>query len=314
MIEVNGLSKTFGTTTALRDVSFTVARGEIVGLLGPNGAGKSTMMRVLTGYIPPTSGTARVAGFDVQERPLEVRRRIGYLPETPPVYAEMTVLGYLRFIAELRELPRGEIAGRIRAVMAQVGIAAVSHRVIGHLSKGYRQRVGLSQALLHDPELLILDEPTVGLDPKQVVEIRSMIRELAAKHTVVLSSHILPEVSAICTRIIIIDRGRIVAINTQDELERSLKGTQSLHVALKGPEAEVEAAVRGLAGVASVKLLGTRDGAAACTVESERGRDVREEVFNLAAQRRWPIMEMRPEAMSLEEVFLRLTTQEVVQP
>lgn len=313
MIHVSNLHKTFGTTSALRDVSFEVARGEIVGLLGPNGAGKSTMMRVLTGYLPPTSGTARIGGLDVQEHPIEVRRRIGYLPETPPVYTELTVSSYLGFIADLRELPRAAIKDRIAAVMAQVGVTAVSHRVIGHLSKGYRQRVGLAQALLHDPELLILDEPTVGLDPKQVVEIRAVIRELAARHTVILSSHILPEVSQICSRIIIIDRGRIVAINTQAELERSLKGTQSLFVAMRGPEADVAAALRGLTGVASVSLrtpASEERPEVGYSVESERGKDLREDLFHLAASRRWPIVEMRPEAMSLEEVFLQLTTRE----
>lgn len=307
MIEVSRLTKRFGATVALNDVSLHVERGEIIGLLGPNGAGKSTMMRVLTGYLPPSAGSARVAGHDVQEEPLAVRRHIGYLPETVPVYTDLTVEQYLRFIADLRELPADGIPAAMADAMDRTGVAHVAHRLIGHLSKGYRQRVGLAQALIHRPDLLILDEPTVGLDPKQVVEIREVIRELASRHTVVLSSHILPEVSAICTRIIVIDGGRIVAVDTQERLEQRLKGAESLYVELKAPAAEALAALKGLPGVKSAAAAPDGRG---LTVEADLGRDVREAVFNLAAARKWPMVELRPVSMSLEEVFLRLTTRE----
>ena len=307
MIEVTALTKRFGTITALHDVSFRVGRGEIVGLLGPNGAGKSTMMRVLTGYLPPSEGTARVAGHDVQEEPIEARRHIGYLPETVPVYGELTVRDYLRFIADLRELPRAGVADRIGRVMEQTGVAHVAHRVIGHLSKGYRQRVGLAQALIHDPDLLILDEPTVGLDPTQVVEIRSVIKELARGHTVVLSSHILPEVSAICSRIIVIAGGRIVAEDTQANLEKRLKGAERITAVLKGPQADIEAAVRGLPGVRAVTTAPGADGTVEVKVETELGRDIREELSLLAGTRRWPLLALAQDTMSLESMFIQLT-------
>ncbi len=309
MIEVEGLRKTFGTNVALRDVSLRVERGEIVGLLGPNGAGKTTMMRVLTGYLPPSAGTARVAGYDVQEQPIAARRHVGYLPETVPVYPELTVRDYLSFIAELRELPRGEIRARMDRIMEQTGIAHVAHRIIGHLSKGYRQRVGLAQALLHDPDLLILDEPTVGLDPSQVVEIRSLIRELARQRTVILSSHILTEVSQICTRIAVIVRGRIVAVDTQSELERRLKGAERLHVELRAPAADAAAAIRALAGVTAVREIAATSDGAALAIDSDLGRDLREDVSRLALDRRWPILNLRQETMTLEEMFLKLTAE-----
>jgi ABC-2 type transport system ATP-binding protein len=306
MIAVDHLFKRFGSNTALNDVTFAVNAGEIVGLLGPNGAGKTTVMRVLTGYLPPTSGTARVAGFDVQETPIAARKRIGYLPETVPVYSELTVNSYLRFIADLREIPRSSMNARIATCMEQVGIGSVSHRLIGHLSKGYRQRVGLAQALLHDPDILILDEPTVGLDPKQVVEIRQVIRELALRRTVILSSHILPEVSQICSRIIIIDAGQIVAEDTQAGLEKRLKGTERLFVILKAPIEDALTAIRAIPGVRSAVAEGP-DGIA---ITAELGRDLREDVAGLATNRRWPILELRPVSMSLEQVFLKLTTRE----
>jgi len=307
MISVNSLTKRFGSTVALDGVSFEIARGEIVGLLGPNGAGKTTMMRVLTGYLPPSEGRATVAGLDVQENPIEVRRRIGYMPETVPIYGELTAASYLRFIADLREIPKAGMMGRIGSVMQQVGVTDVSGRILGHLSKGYRQRVGLAQALLHSPDILILDEPTVGLDPKQVVEIRTLIRELATRHTVMLSSHILPEVSQICTRIMVIDRGRIVAVDTQEGLEKRLKGGEMLYVEFRGPREEALGQVRSMAGVKSANPAPDGPG---ILVETDLGRDVRAELFEMAVSRRWPIAELRPVSMSLEEVFLRLTTRE----
>jgi len=307
MIEVEGLRKIFGTTVALDEVSFRVERGEIVGLLGPNGAGKTTMMRVLTGYLPPTAGRVRVGGHDVGEEPIEVRRLIGYLPETVPVYAELTVRDYLKFAADLRELPRIDVPDRMAVAMRQTGISDIGHRVIGHLSKGYRQRVGLAQALLHSPELLILDEPTVGLDPSQVVEIRSLIKELATHRTVILSSHILSEISQICTRVIVIHRGRIVAIDTQEDLERKLKGAEHVFVQLRAPANEALEAIRALPGIRSVAPAEAAAGTAAFSIECELGRDVREDLSRLALDRHWPILDLRSVAMSLEDMFLKLT-------
>ncbi len=310
MIEVNGLRKTFGATVALDDVTFSVGAGEIVGLLGPNGAGKTTMMRVLTGYLPPSAGSARVAGFDVQAQSIEVRKRIGYLPETVPLYGEMTVSSYLKFVADLHEIPRPELGAALERVMAQTGILDVSHRVIGHLSRGYRQRVGLAQSLLHQPEILILDEPTVGLDPKQVVEIRQLIKELASRHTVILSSHILPEVSQICSRVIIINRGRIAAIDTQEELEKRLQVSERLFVVISGPKEEVRQALAGLPGVTEVRPEPETEGGSAFAIECEHGAGVREAISRAAAQRQWHILEMRGISMSLEDMFLRLTGSE----
>jgi len=307
MIQVDRLTKRFGTTVALNDVSLRVERGEIVGLLGPNGAGKTTMMRLITGYLAPTSGTVRVSGHDVQEEPLEVRRSIGYLPETVPIYGELTVREYLRFTAALHDLPTDGLDAKIAACMGQTGTADVAHRLIGHLSKGFRQRVGVAQALLHDPDLLILDEPTVGLDPTQVVEIRQLIRELARDHTVVLSTHILPEVSQICTRVIIIDRGRIVAVGTQEELEKSLKGAERIRVELQGAGQDTADAIGRIPGVKGVRA-GEETGV--FLVESELGRDIRGELFGLATRNGWTILELRTVEMSLEEMFSRFTRPE----
>jgi len=307
MIEVRELRKQFGTTVALDDVSFRVERGEVVGLLGPNGAGKTTMMRVLTGYLPPTAGTVRVGGHDVREAPIDVKRLIGYLPETVPVYAELTVREYLQFAADLREVPKAEVADRMARAMGQTGTADVAHRVIGHLSKGYRQRVGLAQALLHDPALLILDEPTVGLDPSQVVEIRVLIRELATHRTVILSSHILSEVAQICTRVIVIHRGRIVGHDTVADLEKRLKGAERVFIQVRAPAVEALEAIRALPGVKSVTPAEAQEGTAAFQIECELGRDVREDVSRLALDRHWPILDLRSVAMTLEEMFLKLT-------
>ncbi|BDG08899.1 ABC transporter ATP-binding protein [Anaeromyxobacter paludicola] len=225
MIEVSNLTKRYRDLTAVDGLSFTVGKGEVVGFLGPNGAGKSTTMRILTGFLPATSGTARVAGFDVFEEPLEVKRRIGYLPESPPVYVDLTVRAYLRFCAELKQLPRARVPGEVDRVAARTGVDGVMDRVIGNLSKGYRQRVGLAQALLGDPEVLVLDEPTVGLDPLQIREVRTLIRSLAGKHTVILSTHILPEVAMTCEKVLVVNRGRLVDYDTLGGLiEKHLPG------------------------------------------------------------------------------------------
>ena len=307
MIKVSNLTRRFGTTVALDGVSMGVEKGEIVGLLGPNGAGKTTMMRIITGYLAPTSGTVSVGGYDVKENSLDARKCIGYLPETVPVYSELTVREYLNFTGALHDLTPPQIEAKIGPCMERTGVAGVSHRLIGHLSKGYRQRVGLAQALLHDPELLILDEPTVGLDPTQVVEIRGLIKELSRSHTVILSSHILPEVSHICSRVIIIDHGKIVGVGTQEELERSLKGAENIVVQFKEAGPETESALRSISGVSGVRAGPEPN---SFLVESNLGNDIREEIFKLAMARRWSILELRAVEMGLEEVFRRLTRKE----
>ncbi len=252
MIEVNHLTKRYGRVTAVDDVSFRVERGEILGFLGPNGAGKTTTMRILTGYMPATEGSAVVAGFDVFEQPLDAKRRTGYLPETPPLYPEMTVREYLDFVAHLKGVPSAERRPRVEAVMERTRIADMRDRHCGKLSKGYRQRVGLAQAILHNPEVLILDEPTAGLDPKQIIETRELIKELAGDHTIILSTHILPEVSQTCQRVVIINKGRVVAVDTPANLTKRLRGSEVLHVEVDAgrgrPAGALRAAARGDAG------------------------------------------------------------------
>src|SRR6266540_4247241 len=261
MIEVEHLTKNYGLVTAIRDVTFSVAPGQIVGFLGPNGAGKSTAMRILACFMPASSGAARVAGYDVFRESMEVRRRIGYLPESVPLYTDMRVAPYLDFVAEVKGVPRAERRGKVADVMDRCMVADVQNRLIGKLSKGYRQRVGLAQAIVSDPEVLILDEPTIGLDPKQITEIRALIRSLAGQHTVILSTHILPEVSMVCDGIIIISRGRIVAQGTQSELVQQVFPAARLEVQVVGPAQDVQAALRTLPGVTEVEALESRDGA-----------------------------------------------------
>src|SRR6266568_678952 len=244
MIEVEGLTKRYGPTLAVADVSFVAQKGEILGFLGPNGAGKTTTMRVITGYLPPSEGRVRVAGYDVAEEPMEAKRRTGYLPESPPVYPDMTAQEYLTFVARIKGVPRREIRNRIDEVAARCAIADVRNRQIGKLSKGYRQRVGLAQALLHNPEVLILDEPTAGLDPKQIIETRELIKALAGQHTVVLSTHILPEVSKTCQRVVVINAGKIVAVGTPDELTKRLQGFESVLITAEGRARDLGGAFR----------------------------------------------------------------------
>jgi len=250
MIEVSHLTKQYPGRVAVDDVSFTVNPGEIVGFLGPNGAGKSTTMRILSGYLPATGGTVRVAGHDVAAAPLEVRRHIGYLPESCPLYGEMRVDEYLRFRARLKGVPRGKLKTRLAAVKEQCAITDVGHRIIGQLSKGYRQRVGLAESLVHEPDLLILDEPTIGLDPHQIRLVRALITSLAERHTILLSTHILSEVEMTCRRVLIINKGRIVASDTPDRLRRRMEGEAVLAAELRGPRAEIESALRALPGIA----------------------------------------------------------------
>ncbi len=314
MIEVNDLVKTYGSIQAVDHVSFTVPKGAILGLLGPNGAGKTTTMRILTTSLPPNSGTAKVAGFDVLDSPQEVRRRIGYLPETPPLYFDMTVMSYLRFVADIKEVPVSGKADRIGEVLEMTGLAPMSKRLIGHLSLGYRQRVGLAQALLNDPEVLILDEPTRGLDPKQILEIRKLIKSLSGQKTIILSTHILPEVSETCDQVVIIDQGKVVAADSVDNLSQRLAGGKNLELEVKGPSREVESALAKLEGVSGVRLLGRENRSTVrFEVATDGSSDVKDAIFLCVAKNKWTLHQMTPVGLSLEEVFLKLTTQEAAE-
>ncbi len=314
MIEVQNLTKHYGPVTAIRDVSFNVTPGEIVGFLGPNGAGKSTTMRILACFMPASSGTAKVAGFDVFRDSMEVRQRIGYLPENVPLYSEMRVSSYLDFVAEVKGVGRTLRKSRVADVMERCRINDVQHRMIGKLSKGYRQRVGLAQAIVSDPAVLILDEPTIGLDPQQITEIRALIKSLAGDHTVILSTHILPEVSMVCSGVIIINRGSIVAQGPIDRLVEDFFPTARVHVQLAGPPPAVHEGLSKIPGVVAVHEEPIADGLASYVVESPRGRDVRGEIFQLAAQQRWELRELRRAGMTLEEVFIRIVAGEETAP
>ena len=308
MIEVEHLTKTYGEKVALQDVSFGAATGEILGLLGPNGAGKSTTMRILTGFLPPTSGTARVAGFDVVEDSLEVRRRIGYLPENVPLYTDMTVRAYLDFVARAKQVSQRRES--IEWAMEAARVDHVAGTIIGRLSKGYRQRVGLAQALLGDPEVLILDEPTVGLDPNQIIETRQLIKALGGDRTIILSTHILPEVSMVCGRVVIINRGTVVAVDTPEALTRRLTGADRVAVTVRGPAGEIERRLRQLPGVVGVSVEPGANGVARFAVDAEQGHDLREQLAATVVQQGWGLQELRSQSLSLEDIFLQLTTTE----
>ena len=311
MIEVQNLTKRYGSFTAIRDVSFSVAPGEIVGFLGPNGAGKSTTLRILSCFMPASGGTAKVAGYDVFRESMEVRRRIGYLPESVPLYNDMRVAPYLDFVAEVKGVPRSARKRRVADVMERCLIADVQNRLIRNLSKGYRQRVGLAQALVSDPHVLILDEPTIGLDPRQIAEIRALIKSLAGEHTVILSTHILPEVAMVCTGVVIINRGGIVAQGPIDRLVEEFFPTARVEVEIVGPRSAVLDAVRAIPGVVRVEdSAPAGEGPGRFVVESARGRDVRGEIFQLAAQQKWNLLELRQVGMTLEEVFIRIVAGE----
>ena len=293
MITVENLTKRYAMTkAAVEGMSFQVERGEILGFLGPNGAGKTTTMRIITGYMPATEGSVKVDGFDVFDSPLEVRRRIGYLPENPPLYTEMTVTGYLRFVAKIKGVPGANIDNEVLRVMEKVNIADVKDRIIAKLSKGYKQRVGIAQALLNDSPVLILDEPTIGLDPKQIHEVRELIKELAGKHTMVLSTHILPEVEQTCNRVIIIDKGKIVAVDTPQNLRSQVQGGERISLEIEGPANEVAAKLRSVPGVASVKSLAQSDGRSRFQVENELKKDIRCELAWLVVQNGWGLLEL----------------------
>ena len=311
MIEVQHLTKRYGPVTAVEDISFRVERGEIFGFLGPNGAGKTTTMRVLTGYMPATEGKAIVAGFDVFDQPLEAKRRTGYLPETPPLYPDMTVGEYLNFVAKIKGVASAGRKERIKAVMERTRIDDMVNRQCGKLSKGYKQRVGLAQALVHNPDVLILDEPTAGLDPKQINETRELIKELAGDHTIILSTHILPEVSQTCQRVGIINKGKIVAVDTPENLTTRLRGNETMYIKVDASGANAETALSRIAGVTRVSEADRRDSIVGYEVEGEQGRDVRRDLARAVVTSGWGLLELRPMRLSLEEVFLSLTTEDV---
>jgi ABC-2 type transport system ATP-binding protein len=310
VIEVQHLTKRYGRVTAVDDVSFRVERGEILGFLGPNGAGKTTTMRILTGYMPATEGRALVAGFDIFDKPVEAKRRIGYLPETPPLYPDMTVREYVDFVARIKGVSSKERRDRVDTVLKRTHIADMAGRHCAKLSKGYKQRVGLAQALIHNPDVLVLDEPTAGLDPKQIIETRDLIRSLAGDHTVVLSTHILPEVSQTCQRVVIINNGRVVAVDTPDNLTARLQGAETMYVHVDAADGDASAALLGIPGVTRVVPSEGRGTPGAFEVESDRGSDVRREIARTIVNRGWGLLELRPMRMSLEEIFLQVTTEE----
>lgn len=304
MIEVENLTKYYGTLAAIKDVSFKVEDGEILGFLGPNAAGKTTTMRILTGFMPPSSGAARVAGFDVFEDSLEVRKRIGYMPETVPLYPEMTISSYLNFVASIRDVKDRE--EQIENIMDTCDIAHYADTQIGKLSKGYRQRVGLAQALVHDPEVLVLDEPTIGLDPKQILEVRELIKTLGGDRTIILSTHILPEASQVCGRVVIINKGEVVAEGTPDMLTAELQQAERIFLQVREPAPDTVSQLGQLQGVTDVEDKGEGSYEITCAL----GTDHRAEISSLVVQRGWGLLELRRVGMSLEEIFLQLTTVE----
>ncbi len=308
VIQVENVTKRYGKHVAVDHLNFNVNQGEILGFLGPNGAGKTTTMNIITGYLSATEGSVRVDGLDVLERPEEVKKRIGYLPEFPPLYLEMTVDEYLSFVYDLKNFKKANRKGDMDRIMEQVMIRDVRKRLIKNLSKGYKQRVGLAQALIGDPPVLILDEPTIGLDPQQIRDIRDLIRDLGKKHTILLSSHILPEVSMVCSRVLIISRGRIVASDSPDNLAKRILGVGRLALRVAGPRAAVVEAVSGVKGVRDVKAIDPVEaGTTELVVEADPDTDIRRDVFLALAKQKQPILMMRSQDITLEEIFLQLT-------
>jgi len=315
MIKVEGLTKRYARTVAVDNISFEVEKGQIVGFLGPNGAGKTTTMRVLTCFLPPTAGTATVAGYDVQTHPIEVKRRIGYLPESPPLYPEMEVDEYLEFTGKLKGIPSADIKKRVDEVLERCAIGDVRDKLIAKLSKGYRQRVGLAQAIIHNPDVLILDEPTSGLDPKQIIEIRELLKSLAGNHTIILSTHILSEVEHSCQRVIIISQGKLVAIDSVANLTNRLRGSESVALEIEAASgspnpSDVQLRLEQVAGVRSVAMKDSKDGRLTFEVESLQGRQIRADLARSVVNAGWNLSELRPVGLSLEEVFLQLTAAE----
>jgi ABC-2 type transport system ATP-binding protein len=319
MIKVEGLTKRYARTVAVDDISFEVQKGQIVGFLGPNGAGKTTTMRVLTCFLPPTSGSAQVAGFDVLEKPLEVKKRIGYLPETPPLYPEMEVVEYLDFVGRLKGLSNPDLSRRVNEVIDRTSVGDVRNRLVGKLSKGYRQRVGLAQAIIHNPDVLILDEPTAGLDPKQIIDTRELIKNLAGDHTIILSTHILPEVEATCEQVIIINKGKLVATDSVRNLTNRLRGSETVMVEVEERDGALDSSniqhrLEQVSGVSRVLFKETRDGRTRFEVESLQGRSVRADIARAVVESGWNLNELHAAGLSLEEIFLELTGAEKAAP
>ncbi len=308
MIEIRNLVKYYGDILAVNDVTFTVKRGEILGFLGPNGAGKTTTMNILTGYLSATSGSVSINGFDILEEPQKAKQQIGYLPESPPLYLDMTVVEYLRFVAELKGVPAAERIKQLSEIMKLVRITDVAGRLVKNLSKGYRQRVGIAQAMVGRPEVLVLDEPTIGLDPKQIIEIRNLIKELGQKHTVILSSHILSEVQAVCDRVVIINKGSIAAEDTPQGLSRKMTSTSRVQLSAEGPARDVVQKLRLIPGVKNAEAtIAKEDGITIFEIENEPETDVRKQIFFEMARNSWPIIEMKSLDPTLEDIFLQVT-------
>jgi ABC-2 type transport system ATP-binding protein len=315
MIKVEGLTKRYAGNVAVDNISFEVQKGQIVGFLGPNGAGKTTTMRVLTCFLPPTAGTAEVAGHDVLKAPMEVKRRIGYLPETPPLYPEMEVIEYLRFVGQLKGIAKSELKGRVNEVVERCALGDVRLRLIGKLSKGFRQRVGLAQAIIHNPDVLVLDEPTAGLDPKQIIDTRQLIKKLAGDHTIILSTHILPEVEQTCEQVVIISKGKLVATDSVENLTNRLRGSEAVAVEVAAqddaPAADsIRQKLEQVPGVSRVLFKDTRNGRHAFEVESLQGRSIRADLARAVVESGWSLLELHAVALSLEEIFLQLTATE----
>ncbi len=318
MLEVNQVSKLYQNDRGVHNIDFSMTGGEIVGFLGPNGAGKTTTMRMITGYLNPTKGSIHIDGLSMAEHPRKARSKIGYLPETPPLYPEMTIVSYLKFVADLRGVSVREQRQRIGEVIEKLGLQGRERQIIRSLSKGYKQRIGLAQAIIHKPDLLIMDEPTSGLDPKQIIEIRALIRELGENHTVLLSTHILPEVNAICNRVLIINQGRIVLDDHPDNISNSMSETFELKLEVRGPREDIIRELQSLSAIGTVKELEAESGLGTFVdptitrlrVAASDQTDIREAVFFRMAERGYPILEMKRESLSLEDVFLKLTTDE----
>lgn len=311
MIEVKDLTKRFGEITAIQDLTFSVKKGEVLGFLGPNGAGKTTTMRILTCFIPATSGTATISGFDIFDQPREVKKKIGYLPENPPLYNDMTVFEYLHFVAEIKGIERRKIRPALDTVIARCSLFDVTRRLIGNLSRGYRQRVGLAQAIIHNPDLLILDEPTVGLDPKQIIEMRRLVKELAGGQTIVLSTHILPEVTATCNRVIIINEGKIVAVDSPEGLSTKMRRSDKIGIRLSTSPPDLYEKLKAVEGILNIIKEASDDGHY-FIIEGPLDRDIRGELARCVVSNNWGLLEIKRHAMSLEDVFLKLTTREDV--
>ncbi len=310
MIQVENISKSYGATKAVNNISFRVGRGDVLGFLGPNGAGKSTTMRMITCYLTPDEGTARVDGFDIHKDPIEVRQKIGYLPENNPLYLDMGVIEYLKFIAKIRRIPKSSLKTKIDRVIEICGLGSYCHKDIGELSKGYRQRLGLAQALIHDPEVLILDEPTIGLDPHQIIEIRNLIKTIGGEKTIVISSHILPEISATCDRVLIIAKGQIVGSGTPQELAAMSGGGLTINADIRGPREEVLNSLKSLGDIIDIKHTGEVNGINSFKLTADTKKDLSEEIFFLTTKNGWSLTELHKEEINLEDVFLDLTTNE----